>query len=66
MDVHMHVTRRLALLPDEKLMHLLAAIGAPGEQEEPDASRSVRVEVISRELRARGILGPPWWSGAKR
>lgn len=65
MDMHAHITRRLALLPDDKLTQLLEAARGSGGVEPDDVPRSERVEAISRELRARGIFGPPWWSAGR-
>lgn len=71
MEDHMHVIRRLALLPDEKLEQLMRSMSETNEGQQDERldlrqreHRQERLAVISRELRDRGILGPPWWSQA--
>ncbi len=63
------IKMRLPLLPDVELLRrideLLAQYRA-ARRRRSDRSERIRftrqIEVISREIRARGIQNPPWWS----
>ena len=61
-------TKELPLLPDSELLRLAKEIRSRSTQMERmgDRSRrrqeSRRIEALNRELKARGIEGPPWWS----
>lgn len=69
MEDTMHIARRLALLPDGKLEQLMRCMMERHEEPDSDSAAILqhlqpeeRLAAISRELRDRGILGPPWWS----
>lgn len=63
------VRDRLALLPDSELLQLIddvlsrTASASTRSMNREDKMRLVHhVEAISREIRARGLKNPPWWS----
>lgn len=69
MHEHTFVRNRLALLPDLELLQLIddvlsrTASSSTRSMNRDEKMRLVRqVEAISREIRARGLKNPPWWS----
>lgn len=66
------IQRRLPLLPDLELLRLIDQLldqyRSARHKNEDRAERirfSRQIEVISREIRARGIHNPPWWASRR-
>ena len=68
MDDDTRFARELPLLPDSELVQLAKEIRNRSNQMDRSGDRagrrqeSRRMEALSRELKARGIEGQPWWS----
>jgi len=68
MNDNARFTRELPLLPDSELLRLAKEIRSRSTQKERLGDRARRrqetrrIEALNRELEARGIEGPPWWS----
>lgn len=72
MNEHTFIQNRLALVPDSELLQLIGdvlATMASAEKRTMKRDERVRlarqVEAISREIRARGMSNPPWWSAER-
>lgn len=63
---------RFPLMPDAELLRLIdemlaepASVRKRQKDREQRARLARRVEAISREIRARGMSNPPWWSSER-
>ena len=71
MSEHLNTLREIPLLPDDELLAMVQETqrltgkaedraGRRGNRGQDQLSR--RLEALNRELKARGILGQPWWA----
>lgn len=71
MPQHIRVLKTIPLLPDSELLEELEearqlAQESSGRAGDRASRRQIdrRLEALKRELKNRGIDGPPWWSPA--
>ena len=71
MNDNMSMLRDIPLLPDDELLAMIRETQRQSGKAEDRAGRrgnrgqdqiTRRLEALNRELKARGILGQPWWA----
>lgn len=69
MDDDARFAKELPLLPDAELLRLAREVRNQTRQKDRSGDRARmrrdvdrRIDALERELEARGIEGPPWWS----
>lgn len=69
MSDHIRFMKDLSLLPDSELLRLANEVRSQTGRKERSLDRASRrqelarrEEALNRELKARGIGGPPWWA----
>ena len=71
MNENMSMLRDIPLLPDDELIAMIRETQRLSGKAEDRAGRrgsrgqeqiTRRLEALNRELKARGILGQPWWA----
>lgn len=73
MEDEARFVKELPLLPDSELIRLAREVRGQSRQMERLGDRAgrrqdidQRIEALEREIEARGIEGPPWWSELRR